>query len=226
MLKLYPCMVLKGTKLYEQWKKKEYTPLTTSEAAKIIVSLKKSIPDYVRIMRVQRDIPTKVTEAGVDKNNLRQYVGDLMRKDGAKCRCIRCREIKGKEIKGKVEMRTIIYPASGGTEYFVSFDSSEGDNDSLLGFCRLRFPSQALRKEITADSAIIRELHVYGSAADIGGEGKIQHKGFGKRLLAEAERIAKDAGKKKMIIISGVGVRDYYRKLGYSLEGPYMVKRI
>jgi elongator complex protein 3 len=222
MLKLYPCMVLKGTKLYDEWKKGEYTPLTTEQAARIIIEFKKSIPEYVRIMRIQRDIPTKMTEAGVDRTNLRQYVAELMQRENVKCRCIRCREIKGKELKGKVEMRINEYAASRGTEYFISLEN----NDNLLGFCRLRFPSQSLRKEITLDSALIRELHVYGSAEKIGGKGeeRVQHRGFGKQLLREAEKIAKEAGKKKMIIISGIGVRDYYRKLGYKKEGHYMVK--
>ncbi|HJX05534.1 MAG TPA: tRNA uridine(34) 5-carboxymethylaminomethyl modification radical SAM/GNAT enzyme Elp3 [Candidatus Nanoarchaeia archaeon] len=222
MLKLYPCMVLKGTKLFDEWVRGEYKPLTTEEAARLILEFKKHVPEYVRIMRVQRDIPTSMTEAGVDRTNLRQYISELMEKEGVKCRCIRCREIKGKEIKGKIELRTNNYLASGGEEYFISLVN----HDYLLGFCRLRFPSQSLKKEITKDSALIRELHVYGSAVRIGGKGLIQHKGFGKELLRAAEDIAKKAGKKKMIIISGVGVRDYYRKLGYKKEGPYMAKKI
>jgi len=222
MLKLYPCMVLKGTRLFEEWQNGSYQPLTTEQAARLILEFKKSVPEYVRIMRVQRDIPTSMTEAGVGRNNLRQYVSELREKEGVACRCIRCREIKGKEIKGKVELKTINYSASSGEEYFISLVN----NDYLLGFCRLRFPSQRLRKEITKSSALIRELHVYGSSVRIGGKGLVQHKGFGKVLLQTAENIAKKAGKKKMIIISGIGAREYYRKLGYKKEGPYMAKKI
>ncbi|MBW2991296.1 tRNA uridine(34) 5-carboxymethylaminomethyl modification radical SAM/GNAT enzyme Elp3 [Candidatus Woesearchaeota archaeon] len=222
MLKLYPCMVLKGTRLHEDWKKERYKPLTTQQAAKLIIEFKKHIPEYIRIMRVQRDIPTKMTEAGVDKTNLRQYMHEKMKKHGVKCRCIRCREIRDKEIKGKVELKIINYQASKGKEYFISLENK----DHILGFCRLRFPSQSLRKEMPKNSAIIRELHVYGTAAAIKGKGKVQHKGFGKRLLRTAESIAKKNKKKKMIIISGVGVRDYYRNQGYKKQGPYMVKNI
>jgi elongator complex protein 3 len=225
MLKLYPCMVLRGTKLHDEWKRGLYKPLTTEQAAKLIMEFKKHVPEYVRIMRVQRDIPTMMTEVGVDRTNLRQMISQQMKKQGTSCRCIRCREIKGEAIKGKVELKVNEYLASGGTEYFISLEN----NDKLIGFCRLRFPSQALRKEITADSALIRELHVYGTSIALGTKGggqDVQHKGFGKRLLKEAETIAKKAGKKKMIIISGVGVRDYYRKLGYKKEGPYMARPI
>ena len=227
MLKLYPCMVLKGTKLYKEYRKGKYNPLTTKQAARLILEFKKHVPEYVRIMRVQRDIPTKMTVAGVDRTNLRQFIHEQMQKQekGAgsmKCRCIRCREIKDREIKGKVKLKVINYPASGGIEYFISLVSQ----DYLLGFCRLRFPSQGLRKEIIKDSALIRELHVYGTAVRIRGKGRVQHKGFGRKLLKAAESIAKKAGRKKMIIISGVGVRDYYRKLGYKKQGPYMVKKL
>jgi elongator complex protein 3 len=225
MLKLYPCMVLRGTKLYDDWKKGFYKPLTTEQAARLVAEFKKHVPEYVRIMRVQRDIPTSMTEDGVDRTNLRQYVTEKMKEQKITCRCIRCREIKDKEIKGKVELKLNDYLASGGTEYFISLENK----DRIVGFCRLRFPSQSLRKEITTNSALIRELHVYGAAVKIGGKGtgkSGQHRGFGKQLLRAAENIASKAGKEKMIIISGVGVRDYYRKLGYKKEGPYMVKAL
>ena len=225
MLKLYPCMVLKGTRLYDDWKQGMYKPLTTEQASRLIIEFKQHVPEYVRIMRVQRDIPTKMTEAGVGMTNLRQHISEQMKEEKLNCRCIRCREIKNKEIKGKEKLKTENYQASGGTEYFISLEN----NDKIIGFCRLRFPSQSLRKEITKDSALIRELHVYGASVKIGAKGikeSGQHKGFGKELLLTAEKIAKKAGKRKIVIISGVGVRDYYRKLGYEKEGPYMVKRL
>ena len=114
------------------------------------------------------------------------------------------------------------YLASGGNEFFISIESEK----YILGFCRLRFPKQTLRKEITDRTALVRELHVYGEATAIGKTGKVQHKGFGKILLEKAEDIAKDYHKDKIVIISGVGVRDYYKKLGYKNQGPYMVKSI
>ncbi len=136
MLKLYPCMVLKGTRLYDDWKIGHYKPLTTEQAARIIIDFKKHVPKYVRIMRVQRDIPTKMTEAGVDMTNLRQHIAGMMHKEGAKCNCIRCREIKNNEIKGKIELKVEDYNASEGQEYFISLENK----DKIIGFCRLRFP--------------------------------------------------------------------------------------
>ncbi len=217
MLKIYPCMVLKGTKLYSEWKKGKFKPLNTRDAALLISEFKKYVPEYVRIMRVQRDIPTFMIEEGVDKTNLRQYISKI----AEKCRCIRCREIKDGKV-GKIRIKIIEYDASKGKEFFIAAES----NDKIVGFCRLRFPSKLLRKEITKNSALVRELHVLGPAVPIGLKGKVQHKGIGKRLLLEAEKTAKDYKKNKIIVISGIGAREYYRKLGYKKEGPYMVKKL
>jgi len=223
MMKIYPCMVLKGTRLYDEWKKGKFTPLTTAKAAALITEVKKYVPEYLRIMRVQRDIPTFMTETGVDKTNLRQYIEKEMKEKGVKCRCIRCREIgrSSEKIEGYF-IKVISYDASNGKEFFISAEK----NDKIIGFCRLRFPSQLLRKEITKDSALIRELHVYGESTSIGVKGKVQHAGVGKKLLAEAERISKSEGKNKVVVISGIGARDYYRKLGYKKEKVYMVKLV
>lgn len=222
MLKLYPCMVLKGTKLYNIWKQKKFNPITTEKAAKIIAEFKKYVEPYCRIMRVQRDIPSYMIEAGVNRTNLRQYIEKEIKKKGIFCRCIRCREIKEEKIKGRIKIKTIIYKASNGLEFFISAETDK----HLIGFCRLRFPSKKLREEITKDSALIRELHVYGTSEKIGASGKVQHKGIGKKLLETAENISKMYLKNKIVVISGVGVREYYKKLGYRKERPYMVKKI
>ena len=216
-------MVLKGTKLYNLWKRKKYKPLTTKKAAELIAEFKKIVPERIRIMRVQRDIPTFMTEAGVDKTNLRQYIEKLMKKKRIKCRCIRCREPKLKKISKKIELLERHYTASGGNEFFISVEDVK--NDLILGFCRLRFPSSFLRKEITQETALIRELHVYGEAAQIGKKGRIQHKGIGKALVEKAEDTAKTYYKNKMVVIAGIGAKEYFRKVGYKKEGPYMVKR-
>ena len=227
MLKIYPCMVLKGTKLYELWKDKKYIPTTTEEAVGIITEIKRFVPLYVRIMRVQRDIPTYLTEAGVNKTNLRQYIEKELKEKKIKCNCIRCREIGHKLQKEKINLKNIKlkvleYDASNGKEFFISYEDVK--NNALIGFCRLRFPSQSLRKEITNKSALIRELHVFGSAISIGKKGDIQHAGYGKKLLKKAEDISGKNKKNKIVVISGIGVRNYYRKLGYKKQGPYMVK--
>lgn len=230
MLKIYPCMVVKGTKLYDIWKKKKFKPLTTEKAAELIAEFKKEVPSYVRIMRVQRDIASSQITAGVKRTNLRQYVDKIMKKNKWKCKCIRCREPKKiQEVKirdqisiNKIKPKIKSYKASNGREFFISLE----DKNNIYGFCRLRFPSGQLREEITKDSALIRELHVYGTAAGISCEGKIQHKGFGKKLLTIAEEVANKNGKKKMVVISGIGAKEYYRKQKYKKEGVYMVKII
>ncbi len=222
MLKIYPCMVSRGTKLYSHYQKKKFIPLNADEAAKLLVKFKKSVPEYCRIMRIQRDIPTTQMTAGVEMTNLRQY---MAQNHEVKCRCIRCREPKNEKINwNKVKIKVMNYIASGGKEFFISAEDTE--KDLLIGFIRMRFPSQVLRSEITSKSALIRELHVYGTATGIGDEGNVQHRGWGKKLLQKAEEIAKKAGKDKMVIISGVGAREYYRNLGYKLERVYMTKKL
>ncbi|MBI2662358.1 tRNA uridine(34) 5-carboxymethylaminomethyl modification radical SAM/GNAT enzyme Elp3 [Candidatus Woesearchaeota archaeon] len=222
MLKIYPCMVSPGTKLYQEFKLGQFTPITAKEAAELIVEFKKHIPEYCRIMRIQRDVPTIQWAAGVEMTNLRQYISQNY---PFQCRCIRCREPQNKKISLKdITLKITKYDASKGKEFFIAIEDKK--NDFILGFCRLRFPSQQMHPEITKDSALIRELHVYGTATSIGESGNVQHHGFGKQLMQKAEEIAQKHKKNKIIIISGIGVREYYKKLGYQLEGPYMVKDI
>ena len=222
-LKIYPCMVFKNTPLYRIWKRGEFEPVTTEEAALRIVEMKKYIPKYCRVMRVQRDIPTYRREAGVDRTNLRQIIHEKMKKENVKCDCIRCREPMNKEINwNNVKLNRIDYDNCDGKDIFLSFE----DSDILLGFLRLRIPDESFRKEIDENTAIVREMHVYGTAVVIGEKGDVQHKGLGKKLLEEAEKISLKEFKKKIVIISGIGVRPYFEKLGYEREGPYMSKEL
>jgi len=222
MLKIYPCMVMPGTALQKQHEMGNFEPLSTEEAADIIVESYSFIPEYCRIMRIQRDIPTYATTAGVNKTNLRQYIDELAKAREIHSRDIRSREIGQNIIGGEPELIIREYEASNGREYFISAEY----DDKVLGFVRLRIPSRCLHPVITETSSLVRELHVYGQSVSIGksDDTKTQHKGLGKKLMAKAEEITKENGRDKIIVISGVGVRGYYRKLGYSLEGPYMVK--
>ena len=230
-LKIYPCLVMAGTPLNEDYKKGEFTPITTEESIERIIEIKKYIPEYCRIMRIQRDLPTYMTEAGVDKTNLRQMILQKLEDAQQTCRCIRCREPKGKEIDyDNIKTKIQTYQASNGTELFISKNDTK--NDLLLGYARLRIPYKPFRKEITPKSAGIRELHVFGSSVDLKNSPKkqteVQHRGIGSSLMKEAERIAKeDYGINKMLVISGIGVKEYYQKqLGYSKDGPYISKKI
>lgn len=225
-LKIYPCLVMPGTPLSIQYQKGEFTPLSTEEAAEIIAEAKKFIPEFCRIMRINRDIPSTVISDGVMNTNLRQIVEKKVKEKNIKCRCIRCREPMAKNINSKsIETKKIYYDSSNGKEVFISIEDTS--NDILLGFCRLRKPYRPFRTEITPGSAGIRELHVYGQATALGEEGLIQHKGFGKRLMEEAEKIAKEEWNcNNILVISAIGTREYYSKLGYKKDGVYMSKEI
>lgn len=222
-LKMYPCRIFPGTPLFELWKKGKYKALTDDEAYDLLVEAKKFVPEYCRIMRIQRDIPGTLNEAGPKKTNIRQ----ILHEKGVKCRCIRCREPGARKISWKdVKLNIKEYEASQGKEIFLSYDDVK--NDILLGFCRLRIPFKPFRKEITTKSAGIRELHVYGAAVPIGEEGLIQHKGLGLELMNKAEEIAKNKFDcNKMLVISGNGVKEYYHnKLNYKKDGVYMSKKL
>jgi elongator complex protein 3 len=227
-LKIYPTLVVRGTRVYDQWRRDDFDPLTNEEAAEIVADAMGEIPVYTRLQRVQRDIPADFIDAGVWKSNLRQLAEQRAEEKGIEPRDIRAREVGMNEANpdpDRVDLRVRAYEAGGGTEQFLSFEDPVAD--LLIGFCRLRFPNDPVRRELQ-DAAVVRELHVYGSEAGIGSDdGDWQHKGYGKRLLARAEELAREAGYRKLSVISGIGVRQYYReKLGYYQDGPYVSTRL
>ena len=236
MLKIYPCLVLKGTRVYEWWKNGEYEPYTTEEAADLILEVKKMIPPWIRIMRVQRDIPAPLIEAGVDRSNLRQMVSRKLRERGLRCRCIRCREVGHRWLKDKlkptpddVEILIGKEEASEGEDVFISAEDTV--KDTLIGYLRLRIPSEkAHRPEINPETtAIVRELHVYGPLVPVGERSAEawQHKGYGEILLSKAEQISsEDYDRRKIVVISGLGAKQYYKRLGYDYDGPYISKML
>ncbi|WP_327052373.1 tRNA uridine(34) 5-carboxymethylaminomethyl modification radical SAM/GNAT enzyme Elp3 [Halomicrococcus gelatinilyticus] len=227
-LKIYPTLVVRGTATYDWWYQDEYEPLRNEEAAELVAEIKSMVPKYTRLQRVQRDIPADFIDAGVWKSNLRQLARQKMDEHGWECDCIRCREAgMNDEDPEDVELDVMTYEAAGGTEHFISFEDFE--RDLLVGFCRLRFPGDPVRRELD-DAALVRELHVYGSEVSVGADGEAaqhQHRGYGRRLMETAEGLAADAGYDKLSVISGIGAREYYReKLGYHQDGPYVSKRL
>lgn len=225
MLKIYPSLVLKHTPLYQQYQQGQYTTYSDEDMVEVLTEVKKNIPRWVRIMRVQREISPPEIIAGPKSGNLRQIVHNNLKKQNISCRCIRCREIGLNEPQKEIFLRRENYAASGGNEVFLSYEDSD---EKIYGFLRLRRPSKlAHRKEITTNSCIVREIHVYGRSLKIGEreDGQIQHSGLGKSLMGQAEKISKEEfDAKKLLVISAVGTRQYYRKLGYLLDGPYMAK--
>jgi elongator complex protein 3 len=231
-LKIYPTLVIKNTKLYEMWKRGEYKAWELEEVVDLIARIKKFIPPYCRIQRIGRALSAKEIVAGYKKTNLREIVRKRAKELGINCKCIRCREVGFKIMQNifpeKAEVCRMDYEANGGREIFLSFEDKK--NDILFAFLRLRIPNKSHRNEITDDVAIIRELKVVGHHVGIGNEPsgfQFQHRGFGRALLKKAEEIAKEEfWKNKILILSGVGAREYYRKFGYRLEGPYMAKNL
>jgi elongator complex protein 3 len=236
MIKIYPCLTIAGTKTAEWYHKGVYKPYTTEEAVSLITQIKKTVPPWIRIMRVQRDIPARLILAGVKKSNLRELTKEKLAEQGTKCRCIRCREVGHRTAADgvkpdleKVKIFTQRYHASDGTEVFISAEDPQ--NDVLLGYLRLRVPSaKAHRPEITIQpAAIVRELHVYGPLVPVGrhSANAWQHRGLGAELLKEAECITREHfDLKKLLVISALGTRRYYKRFEYERDGVYVSKRL
>ena len=236
MLKIYPTLLIESADLYKWWLEGRYKPYGVEEMVKILVEAKKHIPKWVRIMRVQRDIPAKMIVDGVKKSNLRELALWELKRQGYSCKCIRCREVGLKQIKegirfnpDEIVLNRTDYDASEGKEIFLSFDDKSAD--ALVGFLRMRVPSdKSHRREIAAESAcLVRELHVYGPVVPVGEkeDASWQHKGFGRSLMEEAELIAaEEYDARKMVVISALGTKEYYRKIGYTSDGPYVSKML
>lgn len=224
-LKIYPCVVLENAPLYELYKNGKYKPYSDEELIDLIIRIKQKIPPYVRIIRIIRDIPSYNIIAGNKMSNLRQLIQEKMQKENKTCQCIRCREPKDTPIDFRnVKLIRREYPASQGKEIFLSFE--EMKLNKILAFLRLRLSNNWTLPSIE-NSALIREVHSYGEMAPLNTKTNVQHRGLGKKLMKEAEKIVKkETNFKKIAVISGIGVREYYRKLGYKLYQTYMVKNL
>ncbi len=230
-IKLYPTVVAKGALIYKWYQQGKWQSYSTKQLINLLIKIKSITPPWVRIIRVIRDIPEESIIAGNKITNLRQNVQQKMREHNLYCNCIRCREVgRHKNLLSRNKTPKFItrqYKVNGGMEYFLSFESK--DKKILYAFCRLFLPN---KKSLPTNNyqlttgAIIRELHTYGQLTPVGQAGKIQHRGLGKQLLAQAKKIVQQKKYTHLKIISGIGVRPYYRKLGYRLKDTYMVKQI
>jgi elongator complex protein 3 len=234
-LKIYPTLVIRGTGLYELWRTGRYKNYTPNALIDLVARILALIPPWTRIYRVQRDIPMPLVTSGVENGNLRELALARMKDFGTSCRDVRTREVGVNEVKNKirpsqVELVRRDYVANGGWETFLAYEDPK--QDILIALLRLRKCSTAttFRPELTSQpSSLVRELHVYGMAIPVHGrdKAKFQHQGYGGLLMKEAERIARNEhGSAKIAVISGVGVRGYYERLGYWLDGPYMSKML
>ncbi len=230
-LKLYPCVVVESAELHEWWRQGRYRPYDDETLIELLIRIKQLVPPSARIERIIRDIPSNSIQAGCLVTNLREELHRRMQARGLRCRCLRCRQVR-EDPAGRFTLTRRAYAASGGAELFLSFEDAAADR--LASFLRLRVaPAQSSltpgRWPALQEAGLIRELHSYGVhlALRRRSAGAVQHQGFGQRLVAEAERIAREEfGLRRMAVIAGVGARAYYRALGYELDDTYMVKRL
>ena len=230
--KIYPTAIVPYTKIKKWFDEGSYVPYDDMLLYELIKDFKKNVQKYKRLNRIIRDIPGHYIEGGYSKKfvNMRQLLQDDMKLNKWECKCIRCREIKGnKVVIDNIKINIETYTASYSDEYHISFDT-DCEKNYLIGFLRLRLNKEENKNllDCIKGCALIRELHVYSNLNSVGNniEGSMQHKGFGKKLIAKAEDIAIENGYKKMAIISGTGVREYYKKLGYNLIDTYMIKNL
>ena len=236
MLKIYPTLLLRDTGLAKLHEKGLYNPYPDDVLTDLLLEMKKSVPSWVRIMRIQREIESENIVNGNNSSNIRQILQQKLREKGLECNCIRCREVGIKKLDDqdvKINLRRIDYDSSNGKEVFLSMEDS--NKKILFGYLRLRKLAKPHRKELKdkdgMPSAIVRELHVLGQMVDIGTNSEFtttsQHKGYGSRLLEKAEEIVKNEfGLNSISIISAIGTRQYYKKFGYELNGPYVTKEL
>ncbi|UCC18803.1 MAG: tRNA uridine(34) 5-carboxymethylaminomethyl modification radical SAM/GNAT enzyme Elp3 [Promethearchaeota archaeon] len=237
MLKIYPTLVINGTELYNWWKEGRYSPYSDKELIDLIARAKTNLPPYVRIQRIMRDIPANLIEAGCKNSNLRQLVHNRLTEINEICKCIRCREygiskkkiVIDKQSFDEIKLFRLDYEASEGTEIFLSYENKK--EDYLVGYLRLRKPSEfAHRPELNdGKTMIVREIKVVGELVPKDMKpnyfSQLQHRGYGKLLMENAEKIAfKEFDVKKLAVISGFGARDFFRNLGYKLDGVYVSK--
>ncbi len=229
-IKIYPTIVSEYAPLYEWYKSGKYRLYSEKKLFNLLLELKQIVPYYCRINRLIRDFPEQSIRAGNKITNLREMLQTELKKRNLLCHCIRCREARYQnQDLNKAKLFIDEYEASGGKEFFISYENIT--RSAIYGFIRLRLNSiknEVLFPEIK-NAALVRELHVYGELVrhDSDNTNKVQHRGLGKKLMQQAETIARQHGFKKIAVIAGIGVREYYRKkLGYHLQGTYMVKKI
>ncbi|MBI9049330.1 MAG: tRNA uridine(34) 5-carboxymethylaminomethyl modification radical SAM/GNAT enzyme Elp3 [Anaerolineaceae bacterium] len=228
-LKIYPTQLLEETALYDIWKKGQYQPYSTDTLIDLIAEIKPSVPEYCRINRVIRDIPSNHVVEGNKRTSLRQDISEVVKERGSVCRCIRCREVRHQKVNvDELAFEDFVYHPAHSEEHFLSYVTSD---DKLAGYLRLSFPTENAPKTGMPDldgAAIIREVHVYGQSVPVGEEqsGAAQHIGLGTELLQIAERLAAKNGYKRMAVIAAIGTREYYSGRGFENSEHYMVKEL
>jgi elongator complex protein 3 len=231
MMKVYPTLVVRGTALARLYELGRYRPYDLETTVELLAAMKKYVPSWHRIMRIQREIPAAHIIAGVKNGNLRELVRETAAKNGVSCACIRCREVALSSPQDHSPDRLIFsseeYTASGGTEVFASYEYER--TKRIAGFVRMRWPSDKARREEIRESCVVRELKVYGRVVAVGDRDPRawQHAGLGASMLSRMESMARERfGAKRLLVTSAVGTRNYYRRFGFERLGPYMSKTL
>ncbi len=221
-LKIYPCLLIENTPLYERWQAGDYQPYDLETLQQLLIDCKLLIPPYCRLNRLMRDIPAPDVAAGVACSNLRQLIQQRMAADGLTCRCIRCRELRGADARADtLRLAVTTYSTDATLEHWIAGETPRGE---LAGFLRLSLPQVEPEMAELRGCAVVRELHVYGPALQLGQrlDGRAQHAGLGARLLDTAGQMARAAGYRHLAVIAAVGTRPYYRERGFTSTGLYM----
>jgi len=225
-LKVYPCSLIKSAELMDYYKKGLWKPYSEDELKYVLKEIYKITPEYCRITRMIRDIGSQDIVVGNKKTNFRQIVEKELGDENAILNEVRSREIRGQKVSlEKLNLDVVKYQTSISTEYFLQYITKER---KIAGLLRLSIPKiEPYIAELKA-ATIIREVHIYGQSIEIGShtKGKAQHLGLGKGLIKKAEEISKKDGFNKIAVISAIGTREYYSKLGYHQIDLYQVKEI
>ncbi len=245
-IKIYPTQLLESAELFRYWQNGEYQPYSMDELISLIADLKPTVPEYCRINRIIRDIPSYHVVEGNRRTSLRQDAYEEMQRRGNVCRCIRCREVRGQQVEaGQLRLLDFTYDAAWAEEHFLQFVTPD---NRIAGYLRLSLPDEhnpdrragmpqnALERQTALleripdlqDAALIREVHVYGQSLGVGEElsGAAQHRGLGRQLIERAEEIARENGFSRLAVISAIGTRLYYESRGFERGELYQVKRL
>lgn len=227
-LKIYPCSLIESAELMRYYRDGSWQPYTHEQLLDVLVKCFRQTPEYCRLTRVIRDIPGPDIVAGNQMTNFRQLVEAELARRGEQGRDIRAREIRQRAVTPEhLTLDELRYDGGVSDEVFLQMITPER---RIAGFLRLSLPRRgpAPLTEELADAAIIREVHVYGQAVEIGesAPGRAQHAGLGTQLIERAAEIAAEAGYAQLAVISAVGTRGYYRKRGFTDGRLYQMRRL
>ena len=215
-LKIYPCSLIESAELMSYWRDGRWRPYGRQELLEVLVECLARTPEYCRLTRVIRDIPGTDIVAGNRLTNFRELAEAELGRRGLEARDIRAREVRDREVAPDgLELRELRYSTSVGEERFLQYVTPD---DQLAAFLRLSLPGDSVQIPEIATSAMIREVHVYGRLVALGERraGRSQHLGLGARLIEHAAGLAAEAGFTDLAVISAVGTRAYYRRLGFA----------